>query len=111
MLLILQPYFMSDRHRNVGPRGLPQQQMVPKIKEALNFMRNHSFEVPYIANYRREYVEPELDVHDLWKIYQWDEKVEREKDEKKYGREGEREGEGEREREREREREMPMLCV
>ena len=49
--------------------------MVPKIKEALNFMRNHSFEVPYIANYRREYIEPELDIHDLWKIYQWDEKV------------------------------------
>ena len=49
--------------------------MVPKIKEALNFMRNHSFEVPYIANYRREYIEPELDVHDLWKIYQWDEQV------------------------------------
>ena len=71
---------MSDRHRSAGPRGLPQQQMVPKIKEALNFMRNHSFEVPYIANYRREYVEPELDIHDLWKIYQWDEKVERERE-------------------------------
>ena len=93
LVSILQPYFISDRHRNVGPRGLPQQQMVPKIKEALNFMRNHSFEVPYIANYRREYVEPELDVHDLWKIYQWDEKVKR------------REGEGERKRERERVRE------
>ena len=82
---------MSDRHRNVGPRGPSQQQMVPKIKEALNFMRNHSFEVPYIANYRREYVEPELDIHDLWKIYQWDEKVGRA-----------------REREREREREVAV---
>ena len=48
---------------------------VPKIKEALNFMRNHSFEVPFIANYRKEYVEPELDVHDLWTIWQSDEKV------------------------------------
>ena len=80
LVSILQPHFMSDRHRNVGPRGLPQQQMVPKIKEALNFMRNHSFEVPYIANYRREYVEPDLDIHDLWKIYQWDEKVEGERE-------------------------------
>ena len=70
-----QPYFTSDRHRNAGPRGPSPQTMVPKVKEALNFMRNHSFEVPYIANYRREYIEPELDVHDLWKIYQWDEKV------------------------------------
>ena len=66
---------MSERHRNAGPRGLSPQTMVPKVKEALNFMRNHSFEVPYIANYRREYIEPELDIHDLWKIYQWDEKV------------------------------------
>ena len=104
---------MSDRHRNVGPRGLPQQQMVPKIKEALNFMRNHSFEVPYIANYRREYVEPELDVHDLWKIYQWDEKVHvhvrREEEDEKNERERKRERE--REREGGREREISVLCV
>ena len=38
-------------------------------------MKKHSFEVPFIANYRREYVEPELDVHDLWKILRCDEKV------------------------------------
>ncbi len=38
-------------------------------------MRNHFFEVPFIASYRKEYVEPELDRSDLWKIWQWDEKV------------------------------------
>ena len=38
-------------------------------------MRNHFFEVPFIANYRKEYVKPELDLHDLWKIWLWDEKV------------------------------------
>ena len=38
-------------------------------------MRNHFFEVPFIANYRKEYVKPELDLYDLWKIWQWDEKV------------------------------------
>ncbi len=48
---------------------------MPKIKEALNLIRNHFFEIPYIANYRREYVEPELDIHDLWRIFHWDEKV------------------------------------
>ncbi len=48
---------------------------MPKIKEALNLMRNHFFEIPYIAKYRPEYVEPELDIHDLWKIFHWDEKV------------------------------------
>lgn len=31
--------------------------------------------MPFIATYRREYVEPELDVHDLWKVLHWDEKV------------------------------------
>ena len=51
------------------------QSTVPKIKEALNFMRNHFFEVPFIANYRKEYISPELDVNDLWKIWQLDEKV------------------------------------
>lgn len=48
---------------------------IPKIKETLNFMRNYFFEVSFIATYRREYIEPELNVHDLWKILLWDEKV------------------------------------
>lgn len=38
-------------------------------------MRNDHFEVPFIAFYRKEYVEPDLGITDLWKIYQWDEKV------------------------------------
>ena len=33
------------------------------------------FQVPFIANYRKEYVEPELSVEDLWTIWQWDERV------------------------------------
>ena len=33
------------------------------------------FQVPFIAFYRKEYVEPELNINDLWKVYQWDEKV------------------------------------
>uniref|UniRef100_A0A3Q3MQZ6 SPT6 homolog, histone chaperone and transcription elongation factor n=1 Tax=Mastacembelus armatus TaxID=205130 RepID=A0A3Q3MQZ6_9TELE len=47
---------------------------IAKIKEALNFMRNQQFEVPFIAFYRKEYVEPELNINDLWKVWQWDEK-------------------------------------
>lgn len=69
-----QPYFYTEKHRSASQRGRPQS-TVPKIKEALNFMRNHFFEVPFIANYRKEYVKPELDLHDLWKIWLWDEKV------------------------------------
>uniref|UniRef100_A0A915AX80 Suppressor of Ty 6 homolog n=5 Tax=Parascaris univalens TaxID=6257 RepID=A0A915AX80_PARUN len=45
-----------------------------KIKEALNFIRNQLFEVPFIAFYRKEYVESCLVINDLWKVYQWDEK-------------------------------------
>uniref|UniRef100_A0A8C9VR57 Transcription elongation factor SPT6 n=1 Tax=Scleropages formosus TaxID=113540 RepID=A0A8C9VR57_SCLFO len=47
---------------------------IQKIKEALNFMRNQHFEVPFIAFYRKEYVEPELSINDLWKVWRWDEK-------------------------------------
>ncbi|KAI8507404.1 Transcription elongation factor SPT6 [Branchiostoma belcheri] len=47
---------------------------VGKIRDALNFMRNQHFEVPFIAFYRKEYVEPELNINDLWRIWQWDEK-------------------------------------
>ncbi|XP_053313046.1 transcription elongation factor SPT6 [Spea bombifrons] len=47
---------------------------IQKIREALNFMRNQHFEVPFIAFYRKEYVEPELNINDLWHVWQWDEK-------------------------------------
>ena len=33
------------------------------------------FKVPFIAFYRKEYVDPELNINDLWRIFQWDEKV------------------------------------
>ncbi|KAF4529397.1 hypothetical protein B566_EDAN003489 [Ephemera danica] len=47
---------------------------VGKIKQALDFMRNENFEVPFIAFYRKEYVQPELNINDLWKVYKFDEK-------------------------------------
>ena len=31
-------------------------------------------QIPYIANYKKEYVEPELDLYDLWRVWVWDEK-------------------------------------
>ena len=31
--------------------------------------------MPFIANYRKEYIEPELNIEDLWKVWAWDEKV------------------------------------
>ena len=38
-------------------------------------MAKKLLQVPFIAFYRKEYVEPELNINDLWKVYQWDEKV------------------------------------
>ena len=47
---------------------------INKIKDTLNFIRNEFLEVPFIASYRKEYIDPELEINDLWKIYQFDEK-------------------------------------
>lgn len=45
---------------------------VGKIKRALDYMRNQQLEVPFIAFYRKEYVLPELNIDDLWKVYKYD---------------------------------------
>ena len=46
-----------------------------KIKKALDFMRQQFLEVPFIAFYRKEYVQPELEnIDDLWRVYYMDEK-------------------------------------
>lgn len=47
---------------------------VGRIKQALDFIRNQQLEVPFIAFYRKEYVKPELDINDLWKVYKFDAK-------------------------------------
>ena len=72
-----QPYYYPIRPHLHGttPSHMKPPSVITKIKETLNFMRNYFFEVPFIATYRKEYVEPDLDVSDLWKIWIWDEKV------------------------------------
>uniref|UniRef100_A0A1I8JEX7 Transcription elongation factor spt6 n=1 Tax=Macrostomum lignano TaxID=282301 RepID=A0A1I8JEX7_9PLAT len=47
---------------------------VAKIFAALALMRNKLYEVPFIAFYRKEFVEKELNLTDLWRIWQADEK-------------------------------------
>ncbi|XP_019848744.1 PREDICTED: transcription elongation factor SPT6-like [Amphimedon queenslandica] len=70
-----QPYSQHTQQQRAGAvSNAKSPSAIPKIKEALNFMRNYFFEVPFIGTYRREYVEPELNMEDLWKIYYWDEK-------------------------------------
>ncbi|KRX88346.1 Transcription elongation factor SPT6, partial [Trichinella pseudospiralis] len=44
-----------------------------RIREVLGFIRNMDYEVPFIAFYRKEHVQPYLKMKDLWKIYHCDE--------------------------------------
>ena len=36
--------------------------------QALDFMRQQFLEVPFIAFYRKEYVNPELGIAELWRV-------------------------------------------
>ena len=36
-------------------------------------MRQQFNEVPFIAFYRKEYIRPELQINDLWRVYHFDE--------------------------------------
>lgn len=56
----------KDRSRN------KPSSTIGKIKQALDFMRNQQLEVPFIAFYRKEYVQPELTIKDLWRVYEFD---------------------------------------
>ncbi|KAJ4440072.1 hypothetical protein ANN_08204, partial [Periplaneta americana] len=66
----------QDGHSGADARERARKgpQTIGKIKKALDFMRNQHFEVPFIAFYRKEYVQPELNINDLWKVYKYDEK-------------------------------------
>ncbi len=48
--------------------------VIPRIRDALNFIRNESYEVPFIASYRKEYTQPDLSLEDLWRVYDLDQK-------------------------------------
>lgn len=65
-------YILQDGPERQQRKGT---QTIGKIKKALDFMRNQHFEVPFIAFYRKEYVQPELSINDLWKVYKFDAKV------------------------------------
>ncbi|KAK6102088.1 SH2 domain family protein [Brugia pahangi] len=65
---------LSNPDLRIDERAKIAAEAPDKIKEALKFIRNQLFEVPFIAFYRKEYVESCLVINDLWKVYQWDEK-------------------------------------
>uniref|UniRef100_A0A4W5L4X4 Transcription elongation factor SPT6 n=1 Tax=Hucho hucho TaxID=62062 RepID=A0A4W5L4X4_9TELE len=55
-------------------RGIPYETRTKKEHEFRVGVCLCSLQVPFIAFYRKEYVEPELNINDLWKVWQWDEK-------------------------------------
>lgn len=62
----------QDQTSENWSRERKPQSTVGKIKQALDFLRNQQLEVPFIAFYRKEYVQPELNINDLWKVYKYD---------------------------------------
>ncbi|KAK1116660.1 hypothetical protein K0M31_018202 [Melipona bicolor] len=65
---------IQDTHLNeeAKERAKKGPHIVDKIRKVLDFIRNQNFEVPFISFYRKEYVSPELNINDLWKIYKFD---------------------------------------
>jgi len=49
-----------------------KRRFISKIRATIEFMRNQYLEVPFIAFYRKEYIQPELNINDLWMIYRED---------------------------------------
>lgn len=58
----------TENHQRKTPSA------IAKIKKALDFIRNQHLEVPFIAFYRKEYVNPDLKIKDLWRVYKFDAK-------------------------------------
>ncbi|KAI0979818.1 hypothetical protein GJ496_000989 [Pomphorhynchus laevis] len=47
--------------------------LIKNIYKVLELIRNEFLEVPFIANYRKEYIFPNIKIEDLWKIWDLDE--------------------------------------
>ncbi|XP_069160470.1 transcription elongation factor SPT6-like [Procambarus clarkii] len=69
------PFISNQEGREKARHGSHKDtNTIQKIYNALDLMMNQTFEIPFIAFYRKEEVCPELNIRDLWKIYRWDEK-------------------------------------
>ena len=69
--LSVQDAHLTEEARDRTRKG---PQAVGKIQKSLDLMRNSNLEVPFISFYRKECVLPELNINDLWKVYQYDAK-------------------------------------
>ena len=68
----IQDSHLNDDAKNRARGRANGPHTVKKIKNALEFIRNQHLEVPFISFYRKEYVLPELEINDLWKVYKFD---------------------------------------
>lgn len=50
--------------------------MTDSIFDVLKFIKESLYEVPFIAFYRKEFIKKDLNINDLWCIYEFDEKWE-----------------------------------
>ena len=50
--------------------------MTDSIFDVLKFFKESLYEVPFIAFYRKEFIKKDLNINDLWCIYEYDEKWE-----------------------------------
>ncbi|BHF60733.1 Transcription elongation factor SPT6 [Sparganum proliferum] len=58
-----------------GPSKKPPA-VTDKIFQVLKLLKESLSEVPFITFYRKEYIEKDLNINDLWRIYEYDEKWE-----------------------------------
>ncbi|KAF0038603.1 hypothetical protein F2P81_009087 [Scophthalmus maximus] len=87
----LESSHMTDQDNEIRTTDMPERfqlRSIPvkpaeddELEEEAEWIFRHGFstltismQVPFIAFYRKEYVEPELNINDLWKVWQWDEK-------------------------------------
>ena len=68
-------FYLQEGRDDARMRPRSDHRMISKIHNALDLIRNATCEVPFIAFYRKEEVQPELNITDLWKVYSYDEKV------------------------------------
>ena len=59
--------------RETGNWSRKKDSVIEKIRNALEHIRLKNFESPYINSYCKEYVQPELSINDLWRVYKFDE--------------------------------------
>lgn len=65
---------MDDVDMNGSTSNLLKEKIIAEITQVLHFILINRYDIPYIAQYKKEYVATNLKYDDLWTIYEYDEK-------------------------------------